>query len=180
MERVSRDHVDSIQTNEPSPRVAAAMVDHEDVLAIILRTSLEYTDDPAFKIITCCLDMKDLKSLRLTSRQLRRRVELHQKKILMLTIRGEDNLVKIMRELPNLQGRLKLELSFGYLSDKEISGLIKQADSMLLHLYLWHSDTFTGDRIPDLNIQLGHLKVGLYIFGSGSDLNRNSKKEYIR
>jgi len=121
----------------------------------ILRNNLEYVDDPAFKKIISRLQIKDAKSLRATSRQLRRRVELYCNNVLILTARTAADVLEIA-DLVDLEG-VRLEMGNSRLSSNQLSQLIKHVDNVLLSLSL-NKTSFTGIELSGENVKLERLQ----------------------
>merc|ERR1719239_938230 len=73
-----------------------------------LRANLEGVDNPGFAKIISSLTMQDIKHVRQCSRQLKERVELHCKNILILTARNKEDILA-MKNLNLLPKKLNLK-----------------------------------------------------------------------
>jgi len=109
---------------------------------------LDTVDDPAFVKILQSLPMQDIKSLRQGSRLLKRRVELHCKKILILTARSKEDLegMKDLQYVPVI----KLLVRGFHLTITDLYRLVKLAENNMFAIDLSNTK-FTGAGMTGLH-----------------------------
>merc|ERR1740128_253969 len=119
-----------------------------------LRANLKGVDDPDFAEIISSLTMEDIKSLRLCSRWMKERVDLHFKNFLILIARSEEDILEMKKFHLEPENR-------GYLTNTGLLQLLAKCSATLEHLNLNGTD-ISGEDLESVPVlkQLETLNLG--------------------
>merc|ERR1740128_314729 len=119
-----------------------------------LRANLKGVDDPDFAEIISSLTMEDIKSLRLCSRWMKERVDLHFKNFLILIARSEEDILEMKKFHLEPENR-------GYLTNTGLLQLLAKCSATLEHLNLYGTG-ISGEDLESVPVlkQLETLNLG--------------------